>query len=273
LSELPIDMRSEGWNNVAETYEKGLNTITRPYSEDLIDALKINKDASVLDIACGGGVTAIAAANAGGNVLATDYAAEMIKRLDMQIVASGEKRITTKQMNAESLDVDDGTYDFVTCGFGLMFVPDKEKALNEILRVLKPGGKAGLSTWAGPAVVPGISMWKEFLARAFPKLESSHAPPPIFSLSDPSALGEMLATAGFTDVTVTPVSHIWRFESPQDLWDRLHGGTPVITSLTIEAPDRERLRMVTLDLVAERYGDGVIELPGEAFLAIGNKSI
>lgn len=116
-------------------------------AEDLVEALEIVPDERVLDVACGSGNAALAAARrAWGNTVGCDFVPELLAR--------ARERAATERLDAEFVEADaqqlpfgDASFDVVTSVFGVMFAPDQQRAADELLRVTRPGGRIGLASW------------------------------------------------------------------------------------------------------------------------------
>ena len=122
------------------------NLVTK-VSEDLADALQIVPDERVLDVACGSGNGALAAARrAWGNTVGTDFVPALLERA-RERAASERLEVEFVEGEAQHLPFDDASFDVTMSIFGVMFAPDQEKAAAELLRVTKPGGRIGLSSW------------------------------------------------------------------------------------------------------------------------------
>jgi ubiquinone/menaquinone biosynthesis C-methylase UbiE len=112
----------------------------------VVDAVGGAEGKRWLDVACGtGGVTELAAA-AGADATGIDLAPALIETAKERAAAQGLE-IDYRVGDAESLDVDDASYDVVTSTFGVMFAPDQQRAAGELARAARPGCKLGLSTW------------------------------------------------------------------------------------------------------------------------------
>ena len=133
----------------------------RPVTDWFRDAAGWKPGARVLDVACGSGFPALAAAThvrPGGTVVATDISPEMVAVASRRAKADGLDNIQFVEMDAEQLRFHDASFDAVTNAYGLMFCPDRQRALAEIRRVLKPGGRARSSTWDDPSKSPFFSV-------------------------------------------------------------------------------------------------------------------
>jgi SAM-dependent methyltransferase len=126
-------------------------------AEELAESLKIMPDERVLDVACGSGNGALAAARRSwGNTVGVDFVPALLER--------GRERAEVERLEVE---FEDAGFDVVTSIFGAMFAPDQEKAAAELLRVCKPGGRIGMANWVPDGPVSGL-----FVTIA------KHAPPP-----------------------------------------------------------------------------------------------
>jgi ubiquinone/menaquinone biosynthesis C-methylase UbiE len=136
-------------------------------SEQLAETLEIVPGERVLDVACGSGNAAIAAARRSwGNVVGADYVPALLERGRERAAAEGLE-IEFVEADAQNLPFEDASFDVVTSVYGAMFAPDQQKAADELLRVVKPGGRIGMGNW-----VPDGSVGTMF------KTISKHAPPP-----------------------------------------------------------------------------------------------
>ncbi|HEU5063204.1 MAG TPA: methyltransferase domain-containing protein [Solirubrobacterales bacterium] len=116
-------------------------------SENLAEALDIVPDERVLDVACGSGNGAIAAARrAWGNTVGSDFVPALLERA-RERAAAERLEIEFVEADAQALPFDEASFDVTMSTFGVMFAPDHEKAAAELLRVTKPGGRIGLSSW------------------------------------------------------------------------------------------------------------------------------
>jgi SAM-dependent methyltransferase len=122
------------------------NLVTK-VSEDLADALEIVPDERVLDVACGSGNGALAAARrAWGNTIGTDFVPALLERA-RERAAAERLEIEFAEADAQGLPFGEAEFDVTMSIFGVMFAPDQEKAAAELLRVTKPGGRIGVSSW------------------------------------------------------------------------------------------------------------------------------
>jgi ubiquinone/menaquinone biosynthesis C-methylase UbiE len=136
-------------------------------SENLAEALDIVPDEKVLDVACGSGNGAIAAARRSwGGTVGADYVPALLER-GRERAAAERLEVEFVEADAQDLPFADGSFDVAMSIFGAMFAPDQQKTAEELLRVVKPGGRIGMANWT-----PGGSVGKMF------QTISKHASPP-----------------------------------------------------------------------------------------------
>ena len=136
-------------------------------SENLAEALELVPDERVLDVACGSGNGAIAAARrTWGGTVGADYVPELLERGRERAFAE-RLEIEFVEADAQDLPFEDASFDVAMSIYGAMFAPDQEKTAAELLRVVKPGGRIGMGNWCPDGDVG--TMFKTI---------SKHAPPP-----------------------------------------------------------------------------------------------
>ena len=138
-------------------------------AEQLAEALEILPGERVLDVACGSGNGAIAAARrAWGNTTGADFVPALLERA-RERAAAERLEVEFVEADAQSLPFEDASFDVTMSIFGVMFAPDQEKAAAELVRVTKPGGRIGVASWC-----PDGGLEKLFMAVA----KHTGGPPP-----------------------------------------------------------------------------------------------
>jgi ubiquinone/menaquinone biosynthesis C-methylase UbiE len=143
----------------------------------------------VLDVATGGGHTAVALAKRARRVVASDLTPRMLREARTLAADAGADNVAYAAADAEALPFEDGTFDRVTCRIALHHVPDVRCALKEFARVMRPGGRIGLID----SVVPGNPALDAFLNG----IEKVRDPSHVRSYRNEEWL-EFLAEAGFS---------------------------------------------------------------------------
>lgn len=189
-----------------EIYERILVApLFRPFAEQLIARIGINRGDSVIDVACGTGIVARVARERLGpeaRIVGVDVAPAMLA-----VARAVEPAIEWREGNATSLPVSAGEqFTVLTCHQGLQFMPDKPAVIREMRRVLAPGGRIALATWCALEDLPGVRALNAVAERHVgPIVDSRH------SFGDGHALHRLLDDAGFTSVKVDTLAHDVQF--------------------------------------------------------------
>jgi ubiquinone/menaquinone biosynthesis C-methylase UbiE len=173
--------------------------------ELLCEAVDVHAGDKVLDVATGGGNTAISAARRFCDVTGIDYVPELIEYARKRAEIEGME-ITFEVGDAENLPYSDASCDVVLSTLGVMFAPDQEKAAEELLRVCRPGGKIGLANWTPDGYIGSMF-----------RTQGKHVPPPPGIKPPPlwgteERLRELLGE-GVASLEVTRRSFMWRYPS------------------------------------------------------------
>ena len=138
-----------------------IGTTLQIVGETLCEALDLESGSRVLDVACGNGNAALAAARRWCRVTGLDYVPLLLRRAGERAQADGLS-LELVEGDAERLPFDDATFDAGLSTFGIMFAPDQEQAARELLRVCRPGGRVGLASWTPEGFV---GQWFQLTAR------------------------------------------------------------------------------------------------------------
>jgi SAM-dependent methyltransferase len=143
-----------------------VGTTLQIVGEALCEAVDLRSAERVLDVACGNGNAALAAARRFAHVTGVDYVPALLARAGARAAADG-LALDLREGDAEALPFPDGAFDVVLSTFGVMFAPDQERSARELLRVCRHGGRIGLANWAPDG----------FVGQMF-KVVGAHVPPP-----------------------------------------------------------------------------------------------
>jgi SAM-dependent methyltransferase len=209
-------------------------------------------------------------------VLATDWSPAMIERFEARVREEGLGVAEGRVLDCHALDLPDDCFDVTGSLFGVMLVPDQLRALREMVRVTKPGGRVLVIAYGPPEEFEALQIFIGALtavAPEFPGLPDD--PPPLeFQVSDPAVLRRRLIDAGLREVRVERTVERPAFASGQELWDWVLYGNPIPGMLVADLTDeqRARLRRVLDGMLRERAdGNGRAVLANAVHIGIGTK--
>lgn len=181
-----------------------------PVSRTVVQRARVRPGERALDLGCGTGNAALELARAGAVVTAVDPA-ERLRRVAQERAASEGLTIEVKPGEAASIPAEDGSVDLLVSVFAVIFAPDPKAAMQEMRRVLAPGGRIVLTAW-----VPGTGFGKAYaiLGASLSELTGAPPPPPPFPWYDAAVLGE-LAAAHDLSVSREELSISFTAESPE----------------------------------------------------------
>jgi SAM-dependent methyltransferase len=120
--------------------------IVQVVADRLVETIDVLPDERVLDVACGSGNAALAAARAFASVTGVDFVPALLERGRIRAAAEFLE-VEFVEGDAQELPFEDGSFDVVVSTFGAMFAPDQERTASELLRVARPGGRIGMANW------------------------------------------------------------------------------------------------------------------------------
>jgi ubiquinone/menaquinone biosynthesis C-methylase UbiE len=192
-----------------------------PFAEQLVELVAVTSGSVVLDVACGTGVVSRAAARCAGtsgSVTGVDLGEPTLEIARLLAPEADAARITYVQSDAASLPVPDAAFDIALCQQGLQFFPERNRALAEMRRALKPDGLAAVATWTDLEHSPFAAVADSLAVHLGPDVGEMLRSP--FALSDAEELERLLAAAGFSDVRVMREAIECTWSSHAD-WARL----------------------------------------------------
>lgn len=240
------------------------------WAPHVVDAAHVRAGDRVLDVACGTGVVARAAASRvapDGSVTGVDANPGML------VVAERlAPRLRWQHGAAESLPFDDDAFDVVLCQFGLMFFRDRRAALRDMTRVLTPGGRMAVAVWESLERSEAYSIEVELLERmAGPAAADALRAP--FVLGDRTELADLVRSAGVESVTVTTRRGTARFPSVRTMVEAdLRGWLPLVGVILPE--DLIQRILAEAERALGRYVTpaGTVEFGAPAHVVSGRKA-
>jgi SAM-dependent methyltransferase len=255
---------SLNWETAAAGWEAERDRVAemgRPITEWLIAHLDLRPGLTVLELASGPGDVGIAVAEAlgDGQVIMSDRSHAMVDAARRAVAAARAEHAEVRRLDAEAINLPDGSVDRVVCRFAYMLVPDREAAFAETRRVLRPEGRLAFAVWA----TADRNAWATTL---WDVLEGRTALPPappggpgMFALGDPGVLTHLVEAAGFSVQAVEHVPIEWSYPDFDAYWraqSSLNGGLARLLP-TLSDRERDELSAVVEEAVEPfRDGDG-----------------
>jgi SAM-dependent methyltransferase len=207
-------------------------------------------------------------------VIAIDLSPEMISAVTRRARAAHLETVEAHEMDAEDLQFEDGSFDAVTCACGLMFVPDAPRALQEMRRVLRPGGRIAVAVWDEPGRSPFLTLAGRAASTFFPPAPPVPGAPGGFRFSGPGELVGLLRETGFAGVAAEslplPIACASTAEYIEIITD-MSAGMKVRLS-TLPPGDLARFRMQIDDAARPYQHDGRLRLAATAMCASATRS-
>ncbi len=272
-------LQREAWRRGAEGWERrqgALRKKTAVVSQWLIDALDPQPGQRLLELAAGPGETGfLAAARLGseGRLLSTDQSPEMLEVARRRAAELGLDNVDFATIDAQELDLEPGSFDGALCRWGYMLMGDPDRALRNTHRVLRPGGRLALATWATPdrnlwMVAPVIQL----VSRGAMPMPDPSQPGP-FAMPDPAAVGQQLEACGFASAETDRIDFSQTYASFDEYWEEtIDMAAPVTAALreldrSGQAEVRESVRQALFEFTAQ---DGRLEVPASAVVAVAS---
>ncbi|MGZ6644023.1 MAG: class I SAM-dependent methyltransferase [Solirubrobacteraceae bacterium] len=247
-------------------------------AERMLELAQVGAGDRVLELACGPGGLGLAAAERvgpAGEVVLTDVADEMTAIAAARAAELGLGNVAIRRLDLERIDEPDASYDVVLCREGLVFALEPGRAVGEIRRVLRPGGRVAVAVWAARERNPWLGVVMDVVSAQI----GAPVPPPgipgPFALGDAGELRRLFDEAGLADVRVVELSVPLPAASFDDWWGRTSALAGPLSAILASMPEpamhalRERAREA-----ARPYEDasGGLDFPGVTLIAAGRRA-
>jgi ubiquinone/menaquinone biosynthesis C-methylase UbiE len=237
------------FDNSSDTYEQVGVDYFAPLGAELARRAAPPPGAAALDLGCGRGhvlFPVAAAVGPTGRVVGTDLSPRMVRACAAQAAAAGLTQVTVQVGDAAAPDFPAASFDVVTAGMVMFFVPAPRTAMRAVARVLRPGGRFAMSSFG-----PSDPKFAEAMAILYRHREG----PPWEEATDkpfdhPETIAAMLHEAGFVDVEVEETAQEIQFRDVDHYWAWVgsHGGRILIDAVgpqRLPAAKKEVYAMLT----------------------------
>lgn len=255
------------WDRTAPSYERDVAPGLSLFCEEALRLAGVGPGSRLADVACGPGSLSFAAVRRGARVSALDFAPGMIERLRDRAAREGVDGVDPTVGDGMALPWPDGQFDAAASLFGLIFFPDRARGLSELRRVLRPGGRAVVSSWVPAERVPVLSEAWAVLSVELPELSYSRVKP---ALGTPEEVRAELGAAGFGGIEVHEVLRELELPSAAEYWRTLERSAPPMIAAREAAGARwPEISSRVARAIDERYGTGTFRQPLLALLGVG----
>ena len=247
----------------------------KPLGEEIISSLKLQPTDTVLDVAGGTGEPGLSIASIvrDGKVVITDLAEGMLQVARDNAASKGITNYETIVCDACNLPFEDETFDAVSCRLGFMYFPDMLMAAQEMVRVLKPGGRIATAVWG----VPGKNFWVTASMGTINRIMQLPAPPPgapgIFRCGNPGFIASMFEQAGLKNIAETEVTGKLPCGDNDTYWTFTNDVVaPAVAALSkADEETKDRIKKEVFNAVDEKYPDRMAALDYSAVIIYGQK--
>jgi ubiquinone/menaquinone biosynthesis C-methylase UbiE len=257
--------RGQVASDAAEVYEAFfIPALFGQWPDRLLAAADVGLGDRVLDVGCGTGILArgaLSVVGETGHVVGVDPNAGMLT-----VARRSSDRVEWVEGAAERLPFEDDRFDRVVSQFALMFFTNREAAIGEMARVLRPGGRVAVATWAPLDESPGYAAMVRLLRRLFgePAAQALRAP---YALGEHAQVRALLERA-FDDVVVATVPGVARFESIE-AWVHTDIRGWTLADLIDDDQYETLLREARRELASFRAADGSVCFDAPALIGTG----
>ncbi|MDZ4092204.1 MAG: methyltransferase domain-containing protein [Arthrobacter sp.] len=246
-----------------------------PFGDAVIQEAWLRPDSAVLDVAAGTGEPGLTAAALvpRGSVTLLDLSEGMLRVASEKAAGRGFKNVHTAVGDAARLPFGDNTFDAVLCRFGLMFFPRLSDAVDEMVRVAKPGARISAAVWGRAAENPWATLILGTIARHTELAVPPAGAPGLFRCAAPGFMSRVFKEAGLVDVSERKVSTDLVKASPELYWEFM---TEIATTVAVglaqaDREARELIRSDVFQLLGRYEHDGAIRLRSTATIVAGTR--
>ena len=252
---------------IPENYDRYLGPVLfEPFAKDIAARLPSEHLKDVLEIACGTGIVTRQLRDSLAStvqIVATDLNPGMFAFAQSKFGAN--ENVEWQEADAGALSFADGSFDAVVCQFGVMFVPDKEAAMRECHRVLKPGGVFLFNVWDSIERNPWGRIAHETIASFFDREPPTFYELP-FGFYETDLIRSLLEKAGFTGIETSLVRLPCRSPSAAEFAIGLVRGNPGGTAIEERGVDINEVISAVSEEIAENCGSAPVESTMQALV-------
>jgi ubiquinone/menaquinone biosynthesis C-methylase UbiE len=235
------------YNSAADHFDDEPLAFWERTGRHTVERLHLAPGATMLDVGCGTGASAIPAAGSvgpTGQVTGVDLAEKLLEQARAKAAQRGLQNVTFRLGDMTALGYPKDAFDAVVSVFSIFFVPDMERAVAELWRLVKPGGQLAITTWGPDIWEPVYSVWREAVRAERPDLYNAFNP--WDRITTPEQVHDLLQRSGIAQSKIDPESGEQPLRSPEDWWAIVLGSGLRGTVDAMEAATADRIREQTV---------------------------
>ena len=240
----PVKIKAAAaYNAAADHFDDEALRVWAEYGRRTIERLALPSGATVLDVGCGTGASAIPAAEKvgpKGKVIGVDLAQSLLGLARDKAAARNLANIEFRLGDMENLGFPGEHFDAVICVFAIFFASDVAKQINELWRMVRVNGQLAITTWGPRVWEPGSTGWWSAVKRLRPDLASAFNP--WDRIAEPNALRELFEQAGVPEPELVAEDGRQPLRSAEDWWTMVLGSGFRWTVDQMEPAMAEQLR-------------------------------
>ncbi len=263
--------RGKHWDSRAEAVAETADRFNQP----LIEAAGIESGQMVLDLATGAGEPGLTVAELvgpAGRVCATDLVPEMMAGAKRRAAERGLENIAFRDADMCALPDADDTFDRATCRFGLMFVPEPQRATAEVCRVLKPGGRAAFMVWGPREDTTMFTVFAETAKQIWGPDDPLIDFETMCSLGDEGSLAAALSAGGFANAEEKELRFTPKIPAEMEPWHAQIDMSLGPKLETVSAEERAAVEQAIRQGFARHLVDGRYHMNAHVRIGIGEKA-
>ncbi|MPZ63452.1 MAG: methyltransferase domain-containing protein [Propionibacteriales bacterium] len=246
------------WDALTPGFDEFVTPKTMTLADEVVRSIGLRPGMRLLDVAAGSGALSIPAARVGADVVATDLSPAMIEQLNARAQAERLANLRGLTMDGHDLDLEDDTFDLAVSVNGISLFPDLPRALSELVRVTRTGGRVVIVTFGPLPTVEFIVFFASAVQAAVPGITPLPTdPPPLpFQVAEPGVLRQRLAEAGLRDIQIETITWDMVIDSPQHFWAVFTSSNPIGAQMVADLTDeqQEAVKQVLDGMLRERSG-------------------
>lgn len=265
--------------NVQKTFDEVCGKYDSPATrffpfcaDQLVGFVKPVPGSRVLDVATGTGMVAVAMAQAigpTGRVTGIDMSTGMLDKAQVNIRKMALTNIDLHEMDAEKLDFKSSYFHSVVCSYGLFFIPDMQAALQDWVRVVRPGGKVAFTCFEATAFQPMLNHFVDQLKQF--GVELPEGPFGSQRIESTDHCHSLLADAGLENTVVANKQLGYHLRDQQEWWDIVNNTAMRALYLQVPAASRQAFQDSHLAFISGLMTEKGLWMDVETRFAMGSR--